>query len=56
MIAFYHQTKTPISFWCKWGLNLRSLIQQSETLPVELIGTHKTWLLIVIIGVALIYY
>ena len=45
MIAFYHQTKTPISFWCRsfWcrrGLNLRSLIQPSETLPVELTGTH----------------
>ena len=40
MIAFYHQTKTPISFWCRQGLNPRSLIQPSETLPVELIGTH----------------
>ena len=38
MIAFYHQTKTPISFWCKQGLNPRSLIQPSETLPVELTG------------------
>ena len=40
MIAFYHQTKIPISFWCKRGLNTRSLIQPSETLPVELTGTH----------------
>ena len=40
MIAFYHQTKTPISFWCRWGLNPKSLIQSSETLPVELTGTH----------------
>ena len=30
-----------ISFWCRRGLNSRSLIQLSETLPVELIRTHK---------------
>ena len=30
-------------FWCKRGLNLRSLIQPSETLPVELTGTHHTF-------------
>ena len=41
MIALYHQTKTPISFWCRQGLNPRSLIQPSETLPVELTGTHE---------------
>ena len=41
MIALYHQTKTPISFWRRWGLNLKSLIQPSETLPVELAGTHN---------------
>ena len=40
IIALYHQTKTPISFWCRQGLNPRSLIQPSETLPVELTGTH----------------
>ena len=40
MIALYHQTKTPTSFQCRWGLNPRSLIQPSETLPVELTGTH----------------
>ena len=39
--ALCHQTKTPISFWCRWKLNLRSLIQPSETLPVELTRTHK---------------
>ena len=33
------QTKTPIGFWCKRGLNPRSLISL-ETLSVELIGTH----------------
>ena len=27
-------------FWCRWGLNPRSLIQPSETLPVELVGIH----------------
>ena len=42
MIAFYHQIKIPISFWCKRGLNLKSLIQLSETLPVELIETHNS--------------
>ena len=41
MIVFYHQTKTPISFWCRQGLNSRSLIQSSETLPVELTVTHN---------------
>ena len=41
MIAHYHQTKTPISFWCKWGLNSRSLIQLSEILLVELTRTHN---------------
>ena len=40
MIVLYHQIKTPISFWCRRGLNPRSLIQPSETLPVELTGTH----------------
>ena len=40
MIALYHQTKTLISFWCRWGLNLKSLVQPSETLSVELTGTH----------------
>ena len=42
MITFYHQTKISISFWCKRGLNPRFLIQPSETLPVELTGTHIT--------------
>ena len=41
VINLYHQTKTPIGFWCRRGLNLRSLIQPSETLPVELTGTHN---------------
>ena len=36
----YHQTKTPIGFWCRRRLNPRSLIQPSEILPIELIGTH----------------
>ena len=38
--ALYHQTKTPIGFWCRRRLNPRSLIQPSETLPVEQTGTH----------------
>ena len=40
MIVFYHQTKILISFWCKRGLNLRSLIQPSETLLIDLTETH----------------
>ena len=41
MITLYHQTKTPISFWCKRGLNPRSFIQSSEILPFELVGTYN---------------
>ena len=41
MITLYHQTKTPICFWCRQGLNPRSLIQPPEILPVELTRTHK---------------
>ena len=26
MIALYYHTKTPIGFWCRWGLNPKSLI------------------------------
>ena len=40
MRAFYHRTKIPISFWCRRGLNPKSLIQPSKILPIELIGTH----------------
>ena len=40
IIALYHQTKTPISFWCRRGLNPKSLIQPSETLLIKLTGTH----------------
>ena len=41
MITLYHQTKTPISFWCRRGLNPRSFIQSLEILPVELVGTYN---------------
>ena len=34
IITLYYQTKTSIIFWCKQGLNLRSLIQPLETLSV----------------------
>ena len=34
-------SKILISFWCRRGLNPRSLIQPSETLPVELTERHK---------------
>ena len=30
-------------FWCRRGLNLRFLIQPSETLPVEVTGGHKCY-------------
>ena len=40
IIAIYHHTKTPINFLCRRELNPKSLIQPSEILPVELIGTH----------------
>ena len=41
MITLYHQTKTSIGFWYRQGLNSKSLIQPSETLPVKLTGIHK---------------
>ena len=40
MIALYHQTKTPISFWYRRGLNPISFIQLLESLLVELTRTH----------------
>ena len=40
MIALYYQTKTPINFWYRRNLILRSLIQPSEILLVELTGIH----------------
>ena len=40
IIAFYYQTKISISFLCRRKLNSRSLIQQLETLSVELTGIH----------------
>ena len=33
--TFYYQIKTPISFWCRWRLNLKSLIQLSEILSID---------------------
>ena len=39
--VLYHQTKIPIGFWCRRGLNPRSLIQPLETLPVKLTGIHN---------------
>ena len=41
IIALYYQIKTPISFWCRQRLNRKYLIQLSEILSFELIGTHK---------------
>ena len=42
MSTLYHQTKKPINFWYRRGLNHRSLIQPLEILPVELTETHTT--------------
>ena len=33
--------QTPISFWCRRELNPKSFIQPSETLLMELTGTHE---------------
>ena len=41
MIALYHQIKTPIGFWYRWGLNSKYFILLSKTLLVELIRNHK---------------
>ena len=38
--AFYYQSKTLIGFWCRRGLNPKSLIQLLEILPVELTRTY----------------
>ena len=40
MISLYHQIKILINLWYRWRLNLKSLIQLSEILPVELTETH----------------
>ena len=42
IIAHYNNSLSlvQISFWFKRGLNLKSLIQPLETLPVELTETH----------------
>ena len=40
MITLYCHIKIPIDFWCRRGLNFKSLIQLSETLLVELTRTH----------------
>ena len=39
--TYDHQTKKPIGFWYKKELNLKSLIQLLETLPIELTRTHS---------------
>ena len=56
MIALYHQTKTPISFWYRWGLNPRSLIQPSEILPIKLTRTHISLNVKMPINVIIIFY
>ena len=39
-IVFYHQTKIPNGFWCRWRLDSRSLIQL-KTLLVKLTRIHS---------------
>ena len=36
IITLYDQTKTPISFWCRWRLTHGSFIQLLKTLPVDM--------------------
>ena len=43
--AIYHQTKTPISFWCRREINPKSIIQSSKTLLVELTETHLEFII-----------
>ena len=45
VIDFFIYIKTPIDFLYKWGLNLRSLIQLSNSLSVELTGTNITFVI-----------
>ena len=40
-LVLYHQTKTPINFWCRQKLNPKFLIQPSKTLSVELTETNE---------------
>ena len=42
IITLYCQTKTSIDFLYRRRLNLKYLIQSSETLPIKLNETHKT--------------
>ena len=41
MMVFYYQSMTPINFWYRQELNLKFLIQSSETLLIELTKTYK---------------
>ena len=40
MIIFYYPTKTPINFWYRQKLNLKSLIQPSKFLLIKLTESH----------------
>ena len=56
MIALYHQTKTPISFWCRRGLNPKSLIQPSETLLIDNSLVNFDTIYIILYGTSVIYF
>ena len=64
IIALYYQTKIPISFWCRRGLNPRSLIQPSKTLPVQVLSSlfsfqvflTPTIIIVIIIIIIIQYY
>ena len=43
LTVFYYHTKTPIDFWYRRRLNLKSIIQLSETLLVEVTETHNIY-------------
>ena len=43
--VFYHKTNIPIDFLCRRRLNLKSLIQSSKILAVELTRTHISQIL-----------
>ena len=45
MIILFYKIETLIGFWYRRGLNPRSLIQPSETLPIELTGTHCMYII-----------
>ena len=50
MIILYHQTKIPINFLYKRGLNFRSLIQPIKILPIKLTRIHNVVKVVVVVS------